>query len=303
MVSTRGHPQDFPEPDLTPTKSTPSRSRKAKWAHTPSNVTILWLFISLPLVAWDTGYVMLRPYSMPGGSLHWPIWAPYELYGKVDYIYGWKAFNETNGFTGAQGALNIIESLMYFYYLYILFAHGRPAAARGRGTPKPSVVGFLGQQRYVDGSKGALAVLVGFSAALMTLSKTILYWLNEYFSGFENIGHNKFMDLVLLWIIPKPYSTPHPSRLSNLKNITSDHFAEFQNIALVLLSTLQIIPAARLLRSSSGRTLFSELPRLNSAITSDDLDLDRIKPLLNTALADNPDDVLIWDQVNDLSAA
>ncbi len=33
-------------------------------------------------------------------------------------------------------------------------------------------------------------------------------------------------------------------------------------------------------------------------ISSDDFDLDRIKPLLNAALADNPDDVLIWDQAS-----
>jgi hypothetical protein len=82
MVSTRGHPKEFPEPDLTPTKSTPSTpskssrsrgARKGKWAHTPSNLTIIWLLVSLPLVAWDTGYVMLRPLTMPGGSLHWPL--------------------------------------------------------------------------------------------------------------------------------------------------------------------------------------------------------------------------------------
>lgn len=118
---------------------------------------------------------MLRPYSMPGGSLHWPIWAPYELYGKVDYIYGWKAFNEKNGFTAAQGFLNTIETLMYVYYLYILFAFGRQSKAQGRGAPKTSKVGFLGQQRYVDGGKGAVAVLVAFSAAVMTVSKTVLY--------------------------------------------------------------------------------------------------------------------------------
>jgi hypothetical protein len=167
MVSTRGHPQEFPEPDLTPTKSTPSRARKGKWAHTPSNLAIIWLLVSLPLVAWDTGYVMLRPHSMPGGSLHWPLWVPYDLYGKTDYIYGWKAFESHNGFTAAQGFLNIIESLMYIYYLYILFAFGRQSKAQGRGAPKPSTIGFLGQQRYVDGQRGALAVLVAYSAAVM----------------------------------------------------------------------------------------------------------------------------------------
>lgn len=175
MVSTRSHPKEFPEPDTTPTKSALSRGRRSTWAHTPSNATLIWLAISLPLVIWDAGYVILRPHSMPGGSLHWPIWSPYELYGQIDHIYGWKAWNAHNGFTAAQTALNVVETSMYFYYLYVLYAHGKPSAAPGRGAPKPAKVGFLGEQRYVDGQKGALAVLVAFSAAVMTVSKTVLY--------------------------------------------------------------------------------------------------------------------------------
>ncbi|KAJ5042738.1 uncharacterized protein L3040_004135 [Drepanopeziza brunnea f. sp. 'multigermtubi'] len=177
-------------------------SSRAPWAHTPSNLTIIWLFMSLPLVTWDAGYVMLRPMSMPGGSLHWPIWAPYELYGKIDYIYGWKAYNEKNGFTAAQTLLNIVETAMYVYYLYILYAFGRPSTAQGRGAPKRSSVGFLGEQRSVAGPKGAAAVLLAFSAAVMTFSKTVLYWANEYYSGFDNIGHNSARDLIFLWVIP-----------------------------------------------------------------------------------------------------
>ncbi|GKT88746.1 hypothetical protein Ct61P_06596 [Colletotrichum tofieldiae] len=104
---------------------------------------------------------------MPGGHLHWPLYVPYALYGEVDHVYGWKAFNAGNGFTSAQGALNAVETVM-----------------------------------YLVGRAGALAIVVGFSAAVMTLSKTVLYWANEYFSGFDNIGHNSPMDLLFLWIIP-----------------------------------------------------------------------------------------------------
>ena len=118
---------------------------------------------------------MLRPHSMPGGKFHWPLWQPYELYGTVDYIYGWKAFNDRNGFTAAQGFLNLVETVMYAYYLYILYAFGRQSSAKGRGAPSPAIAGFVGQQRYVDGQKGALAVVVAFSAAVMTVSKTVLY--------------------------------------------------------------------------------------------------------------------------------
>jgi hypothetical protein len=177
MVSTRSQA-------LTPSKASSSTSLPptTKWTHTPSNLTLIWLLLSLPLVAWDAGYVMLRPHSMPGGSLHWPIWQPYDLYGRVDYIYGWKAYNENNGFTAAQTFLNIVESAMYVYYLYILYAFGRQSTAQGRGAPKPASVGWLGEQRYVDGEKGALAVLVAFSAAVMTVSKTVLYC-RSYFIG------------------------------------------------------------------------------------------------------------------------
>ncbi len=161
---------------------------------------------------------MLRPHSMPGGWAHSPIWVPYELYGKIDYVYGWKAFNERNGFTAAQGSMNAVETLLYLYYLYILYVYGKPSPAPGRGAPKPSTIGFLGEGRYVTGKVAGMAVLALFSGSLMTLSKTILYCkvsatlskyilissgLNEYFSGFLNIGHNDILTLIPLWIIPK----------------------------------------------------------------------------------------------------
>lgn len=180
MVSTRHHTQDYSESESSPSKAVASlrpqytTRRKGRWAHTPSNLTILWLFISLPLVTWDAGYVLLRPHSMPGGKYHAP-WKPYELYGRVDYLYGWLAFNEKDGFTGAQTFLNVIETVMYAYYLYLLFSKGHQSRAQGRGAPDKRVLGFLGEQRYIEGSWGAWAALVAFSAAVMTVSKTVLY--------------------------------------------------------------------------------------------------------------------------------
>jgi hypothetical protein len=58
------------------------------------------------------------------------------------------------------------------------------------------------------------ALLVGYTVSIMTLSKTVLYWLQEYFSGyhpgagddelsrFAEVGHNSLDRLILLWIIP-----------------------------------------------------------------------------------------------------
>ncbi|KAM5351148.1 hypothetical protein ACJ41O_003871 [Fusarium nematophilum] len=160
------------------------------WRHAPTPTILLWLAVSLPLVAWDTAYVLGRPSTMPGGHLHWPLWVPYELYGKVDHIYGWKAWNANNGFTGAQSALNVVETLMYLVYLWLVWAR-----SEGEGVAR----------RTVSGRDGAMAVLVGFSAAVMTLSKTVLYWANEYYSGFDNIAHNAPFDIFYLWVLPNGF--------------------------------------------------------------------------------------------------
>lgn len=129
---------------------------------------------------------------MEGGLAHWPLWSPYKLYGEVDHVYGWKAVREGTGFTAAQGLLNVVETAMYAVYLWLWRARGETTTMTPGG----------GGRRVVSGRAGALAVVVGFSAAVMTLSKTILYLCNEYFSGFANIGHNDFLTVLFLWIIP-----------------------------------------------------------------------------------------------------
>jgi hypothetical protein len=159
---------------------------------------------------------------MPGGRLHSPIWTPYALYGTVDYIYGWPAYNARNGFTAAQTILNVVETLGYLYYLWIVYRHGATVVTgRGGKKLKKGFVWLLTGEKVVAGRTGAIALLVAFTTSVMTLSKTILYckslfvsfWgeflvltfvgLNELFSGFDNIGHNSPASLILLWIIPK----------------------------------------------------------------------------------------------------
>ncbi|KAH8692823.1 hypothetical protein BGW36DRAFT_385210 [Talaromyces proteolyticus] len=220
MVSTRHHPRDFPAP-TTPgsipssppndvsksvARSSPApNSNVRKGVHTPSAVVLVWLLISVPLVIWDSGYIFLRPHSMPGGKFHSPIWSPYALYGTVDYVYGWPAFNARNGFTAAQGALNIVETAAYIFYLAVVYLHGTSATNTGRASTKKVKKGlswFLLDEKVVPGRIGGLALIIAFSASIATLSKTVLYWLNELFSGFDNIGHNNLSNLVFLWIIP-----------------------------------------------------------------------------------------------------
>ncbi|KDR70191.1 hypothetical protein GALMADRAFT_255048 [Galerina marginata CBS 339.88] len=132
----------------------------------------LWFILTVPVIAWDVGYCFMRPRSMKGGDLHW-IWKPYALYQEVDYVYGIPALEAGNGFTNAQSLLNVIETIMNICYVYL--AH----VAQWPGAP-----------------------IIGFGAALMTLSKTVLYWAQEYYCGFCAVGHNNWSDLFLLWIIP-----------------------------------------------------------------------------------------------------
>lgn len=115
---------------------------------------------------------------MPGGSLHWPLYVPYELYGRIDYVYGWKAYHAKDGFPAAQSALNVVESLLYAGYLCLVWKLGRPAmaVAKSREPAVASAVQRVWARRLVvRGSDGAAAVLLLFAASVMTVSKTVLY--------------------------------------------------------------------------------------------------------------------------------
>ena len=149
-------------------------------------MTLIWLAVSLPLVVWDTGYVVLRPHSMPGGWLHKPLWTPYGLYGNIDHMYGFKQLNLGNGWTAAQGSINAVETVAYVGYLYLVYAYGEQEPREGTGAPPKSVMGqfrALSESRTVNGKMAAWTAVLGYTVATVTFWKTILYWLNEAFSG------------------------------------------------------------------------------------------------------------------------
>lgn len=184
MVSTRQHPRDFATPAKDLAKPSHSHSTNdggpiRKWVHTPSTAVTLWLVMSIPFVLWDAGYVLLRPHSMPGNKLHSPIWTPYALYGTIDYIYGWPAFNARNGFTAAQTIMNLVETVGYLYYLSIVYLYGASVAlTTGRPQQKKARKGLmwlLKDDKVVPGRIGAVALLVAYTASVMTVSKTALY--------------------------------------------------------------------------------------------------------------------------------
>jgi hypothetical protein len=69
-----------------------------------------------------------------------------------------------------------------------------------------------------------------------------------------------------------------------------------QNLALDLISALQILPASRILRSNTGnKNFYGDLLRLNSAVNSDDFDIERVTPLLEAVINNESDDI-IWDK-------
>lgn len=98
-------------------------------------------------------------------------------YHNVDWLYGQPGVDSGQGFTKAQGEspftqsgivadlvalLNVIEVILNIEYLYL--RHTSPRSQR-KGSSS-NVVRYHGH-----------APLVGFASALMTLSKTALYWL------------------------------------------------------------------------------------------------------------------------------
>lgn len=120
--------------------------------HRPRPLVSAWLFLSSFVVAWDVGYILLRPRSMLGGDLHW-IWSPYSLYMNVDYIYGLPSWDTKDGFPAAQSLMNVGESILNLFYIYLVHVKATPSSL-------------------------AVAPIYGLAAVIMTLSKTILYVLN-----------------------------------------------------------------------------------------------------------------------------
>ncbi|PPQ99414.1 hypothetical protein CVT24_005401 [Panaeolus cyanescens] len=140
----------------------------------------LWFLFAAPVILWDIGYCFMRPRSMKGGDLHW-FWKPYAWYQEVDYVYGMPAVIEGDGFPNAQALLNLIETTMNISYLYLAYIAQWPSAP-----------------------------LIGFGAALMTCSKTVLYWSQELYCGYCAIGHNDFWTIFALWIVPNSLWTLIP---------------------------------------------------------------------------------------------
>lgn len=71
--------------------------------------------------------------------------------------------------------MNVVEVILYGLYILIVLNHGVPSA-KGKGVQvSEGVSSWLSGGRRVAGKRGNRALMLGFSASLLTLSKTILY--------------------------------------------------------------------------------------------------------------------------------
>ncbi|KPM39101.1 hypothetical protein AK830_g7452 [Neonectria ditissima] len=66
---------------------------------------------------------------------------------------------------------------------------------------------------------------------------------------------------------------------------------------LLLLSVIHALPATRRLYSIRGTSLFTEVPKLSTAVGYSNFDLNHLTPLLKAVLADKPNDSDIWGEV------
>ncbi|KAH0826330.1 hypothetical protein J3R83DRAFT_5283 [Lanmaoa asiatica] len=179
-----------------------SKSRENMAVKTYTWIT-LWFLLTAPVIFWDAMYCFVRPRSMVGGDLHW-IWEPYGIYQDIDYVYGIKALEENNGFTNAQCKPFIVR---FLYITPLIFLH----------TALLNLVETALNLTYVylaHVSSWSGAPLLGFAAVTMTLSKTVLYWAQEYYCGLCAVGHNAWGDLLLYWVLPNGLWLVFPSMIA-----------------------------------------------------------------------------------------
>ena len=128
----------------------------------------IWLFVSALIVTWDYCFVLLRPATLPGGSLH-VFWTPYATYIEVDTLY--KDLDDR--FVYFQSWLNCAESLLSFLSLLILQNKAQKWQIRG--------------------------AFLAFAVSAFTFWKTIFYWV--YGEAFVNYN-TPFWKMLGVFLIP-----------------------------------------------------------------------------------------------------
>ncbi|KAJ3493002.1 hypothetical protein NLJ89_g11117 [Agrocybe chaxingu] len=131
----------------------------------------VWFVLSYGISLWDAAYILLRPHSLPGGKWRLP-WAVYDVLEYVDKTYDINWFYERHLKSielAAKATVTLPEIGLAILYLYL--AHTK---------------------------RSPLAPLAGFSAALATLIKCILWTLEEIYCGWCTVGHNSSFNIFTL---------------------------------------------------------------------------------------------------------
>lgn len=77
---------------------------------------LAWFYATAAICTWDASFIMLRPHTLPGGSLH-TFWKPYSLYIGVDqryldindpFVFGISLFNY------AEVVMNIATIILHY---------------------------------------------------------------------------------------------------------------------------------------------------------------------------------------------
>lgn len=137
-----------------------------------STFAVIWLVVSGLICIIDATFVLLRPATLPGGSLDvypYKFWAVY-----IEHDKRYAALEDA--FVSLQSVLNLVELALQFVIVF-LNARGRHAAAH------------------------KLCILV----SVATLYKTVIYFGMEIFDGFPFTKHNSQFDLVTMVIIPSSF--------------------------------------------------------------------------------------------------
>ncbi|KAF1978026.1 hypothetical protein BU23DRAFT_362941, partial [Bimuria novae-zelandiae CBS 107.79] len=68
---------------------------------------------AFPFRLWNAAYIFLRAHAFPHSKWRQPLFEPMVPWATVDCIYGEPSWQNNEGFTAAQGVINLIEVPMY----------------------------------------------------------------------------------------------------------------------------------------------------------------------------------------------
>uniref|UniRef100_A0A0B6ZC12 EXPERA domain-containing protein n=1 Tax=Arion vulgaris TaxID=1028688 RepID=A0A0B6ZC12_9EUPU len=130
---------------------------------------LIWFYSTTVICTWDATFIMLRPHSLPGGSLA-TLWYLYKYYVTVDQRY----MDTNDAFVYAQSLLNYAE-VIFNIVTIIMHYH----CSRHTST-------------------------IAFMVSVMTMWKTILYFLmfTELCTGGAYRAGNTAMQEFFLVVIP-----------------------------------------------------------------------------------------------------